>query len=255
MINNIADRALLIAPVIHVFYNSRSDAKMLSEAVTTIPGMCQDDAVMRSLLPTEEFKAVNKAKQRIRKVITDHTFPWSENGRILPAADVFAFHEALNEATAEFDAAADDLTSRYEQLREDMKQRRGDWFNPLEYPETEAAFRDRFRVDLNITPFPNVDDFRLQISEDLVETIRDQIQDGWKSNIDNLRLEWVNTMHKLAISWMEVPTDRRLNALKNATSRLLVHAKLMLPADDPVIGIGEFIVALPKSSENAIMAV
>ena len=250
--NNLSDRALLLSPVIHTFYNTRSDSRMLSEAMTTVRGLTTDDAIMRSLLPVEAFKGINAAKQKVRKTITDHTFLWSEAGRILPAADVFKFHEVLNKVLAEFNEEADALADVYPALVAQMRQLRGDWFNELEYPATKEAFRERFHVELNFTPFPDVEDFRLQVPDEMLDQIRSSITEGFQKNLNLLRAQWLDDMHEAATSFVEVPTSRRWMRLRNNVTRLLPHAKLMLPAEDVIIGVAEHILSLPQNHELAL---
>lgn len=133
--------------------------------------------VNKLLVPKSVTKPVTNAKGKIRSHFYKNTLPWKDNGDRLLTRKLFTkFIEEHEELVSEFNAAVDHLISvEYAPVREKAEFRMGDLFNPADYPSPNTL-RNKFGVSFNIDAVTEAGDFRVDLDEATVDTVRKNME-------------------------------------------------------------------------------
>ena len=143
----------------------------------------------KMLLPKDVTKRLTAAVNNARAEHYRLTLPWTDEGwRALPVGAFIDYSNGMAEAERHFHKVAKDVIDDYEVTRHNDKARLGDLFNPMDYPPVEQ-FASRFRFDVVYRPVPDAADFRVDLSDSVVESIRQsislQMQDAHKQAMDD----------------------------------------------------------------------
>lgn len=133
--------------------------------------------VNKQLVPKDVLAASVTAANNVRAHFYEKTLPWAEQGaRVITRTGYQKFIEDHQALVGLFHSAVEDLIAvGYPQARAQAEFRMGLAFNLADYPEA-YELRDKFYVDLDIAPVPTGADFRVDISSQAAEAIRQQIE-------------------------------------------------------------------------------
>lgn len=152
--------------------------KGMTQKVTTDANAAADAArVNKHIVPKESLKEIITAAGALRTHFYDKTLPWGDNGdRLLPRLSFETFTTEHGRLEQEFHNAVDNfINEKYLVAREKAEFRMGEMFNPNDYPMPEQL-RRRFAVNLDIHGVPTGRDFRVDMDNLTVDTIRKQIE-------------------------------------------------------------------------------
>jgi hypothetical protein len=120
------------------------------------------------------FVAICNAAGDLRQTHYNHTLPWGQDGaRILTTLGFEAYSQAVRQKIARFNAAADQFAAVYPELVEAARAELNGAFNAADYPR---HIRAKFGVDLTILPLPDAADFRADLSDEAVSSIKTDIE-------------------------------------------------------------------------------
>lgn len=110
----------------------------------------------------------------------DVTLPWLDAGvRILPATNYDSYMKIMKDYRQGFDQQQNDFFKQYPKLVKESKARMGKMFNEADYPTIEEL-KVTYRWDLTILPFPDTQDFRVTVGEDM-DVIRKEMEEKLQS--------------------------------------------------------------------------
>ncbi len=115
------------------------------------------------------------------------TLPWGDNGlRILLNNQYFKYMQAMNSAKALFTGHTARLFQEWPSIlaAEKISPRlgHGAMFNPAKYPALEDLKR-RFSFRISILPLPDADDFRVKLSEEEEQRVREDMRQSFAETI------------------------------------------------------------------------
>lgn len=171
----IASRAMIVN--LHISqWSGRKLDKQVSEEVATDHGASRDAGNFNKLLLDKAALApIQTIASAARMYCYNNTLPWGDNGdRVLLASNYFDFMAKMREYKQEFDAEVDTLVDDYTAHVEQARFRLNSMFKEQDYPSANSV-RDRFSLRYKVRPIPTAGDFRVQMSQDEVDTLRDQI--------------------------------------------------------------------------------
>ena len=182
--NNVSERAVLIRLRISTWEASKRD-KRASEEICQIKG-AQDDVarVFVQLCPKEELDPVMAKRRKVKSIWLKYTLPWLDEGvRILPTSLFQRYSKEMRDALAEFDDEVEAFLKRYPRIaaREAAKKRLADFLNDNPLPSKELL-KEKFGVKQNFVPFPDVEDFRLDLNENMVAKIKQESAAAFKAS-------------------------------------------------------------------------
>ena len=127
------------------------------------------------LIAKEELQEIQKIANSARLFHYDNTLPWSDDGnRILTAANYFAYSSELQKLKTEFESHVSEFCQQYESLVKNQVSRLNGLYDLNDYPDA-SMIRNKFSIDIVITPLPNSNDFRVRMQEDEIARIQQEI--------------------------------------------------------------------------------
>lgn len=173
---NLSEKAMLVNLSISQWTARKYDRKVSSE-VNAAHG-AKDDAgrYNKSLVARESLKDIQRIVNQARILHYEKTLPWFDEGaRILPAAMFSEYSATMRQLRGEFETVVRDFADAYPALIDDARIALNGLFNVQDYPPAEMI-RGKFDWRVSISPLPNADDFRVQLSDDEIETVRKEIE-------------------------------------------------------------------------------
>ena len=183
----IARTAMLAALNISQWAGRKFDRGASSE-LTMSKGAQADAARVNKLLMSKEALApIQTVANEVRAEFYRRTMPWGDNGeRILPALSYQEFAQYVSDKQREFESAVAGFIGDYKRFVEESRFRLQSLFDLNDYPQP-GQIADKFRLHLSVRPIPTEDDFRVSLSQDVEDNIRQQV----RADIDRLTGEAV----------------------------------------------------------------
>lgn len=181
---SIASSSMLVELGIGVWSGRKLD-KRASEEVTTAKQADKGVArVTKSLLGNcDELDALVKFGANVRSIHYNSTLPWSDMGpRLLPTTRYFAYHKNMSALQAEFYRMVDAFIAAYDLEVAAAQAKLGDLFDVSEYPNADEL-RQKFAMKFNYIPLPDAGDWRLDIANDALSSLKEQYQTHYANQL------------------------------------------------------------------------
>lgn len=177
-------KSTLVAVNISQWTARKLDRKVTDE-VNDKHGASRDAGRYNKLLiAAEHLEEMTSLVSKARDLHHRMTLPWADKGPRILANVLFAkFSDEFRVLKRDFHAAADRFAAAYPSFVENRKRELNGLFNEADYPSAETI-RDKFKLELQVLPFPDADDFRSDLDEDTVAEIKAQLQNTTASVID-----------------------------------------------------------------------
>lgn len=174
---SIADNTMVVNLQISMWSGYKLDRGMTHKVTTEAHAAADAARVNKHLVPKETLKEIVSAAGALRTHFYEHTLPWGDNGdRLLPRLSYMEFVQAHGQLCQDFDSAVDAfINQKYLAARDQAEFRMGQMFKPDDYPEAEQL-RRRFSVNLDVHGVPTGRDFRVDMDQLTLDTIRQQIE-------------------------------------------------------------------------------
>jgi hypothetical protein len=181
----LSEKAMLVRLTVSV-WTGRTKDKVVSQEVTTAKhASSESGAWWTYLVPREHLKAIGAADSNCRTVWRKRTLPWTDEGcRILPSKMYMDYTNEMRKAITQFDEAVHNFVENYPTILGSAKKRLGDLAQTKQFP-TVNEVKYKFGIRQTIYPMPDAADFRVNLSEDDADAIRDQISTIMNDTIKN----------------------------------------------------------------------
>lgn len=163
---SLSNKALLVNLSISQWVGRRIDRTATNTVEVSHKTQSRVGNYTKKLLPgAKELDDIQNMAQNIRKWFHSQTLPWMTDGsRILKNSNFFDFTETWRQKENEYIEAVKTFFQAYPRLREEAKIKLGDLFQEGDYP-SEVSLTNSFNCHLAFVPFPDVSDFRVELSE------------------------------------------------------------------------------------------
>lgn len=169
------DSAMLVALNISSWSGRKFDRKA-TQQINDAAGAKDAGRFNKLLIAKEALQPIERVESEARQAHYAMTLPWGNNGeRIMPAALFLDYAKTMGELKNKFQRAVSKFRENYNEEIVAAKQRLGALYDPSEYPPVESL-RDRFAFETQFTPMPSAKDFRVQLSEDHLTTIKEELE-------------------------------------------------------------------------------
>lgn len=175
----IVARTAMLATLNISQWSARKFDRELTSELNVMKGAQSDAArVSKLLLPARVIKPIQQIANDVRGEFYSRTLPWNENNeRLLPAMNYTEWMEFFTRRQNDFNAAADQLAQHdYPAALERAQDRLHDMFNIDDYPSPDRI-RSKFDMHFGVKPVPTAGDFRVSLSGEVGEALRQQVQD------------------------------------------------------------------------------
>lgn len=170
---NLAEKSLIVSLNISQWSARKYDRK-ITEEVNSQHQAKDAGRYNKLLVAKDALEEIQKVSNKIRNFHYDNTLPWSDTGdRLLPSTNYFPYVKQLGEYKSEFEGLVNKFVSEYPSIIDDAKKRLNGMFNPLDYP---SDISDKFSIKTTFMPVPVADDFRVNLSEEEVQNIRESVE-------------------------------------------------------------------------------
>jgi hypothetical protein len=129
------------------------------------------------LWPKEALDPIKSLDARIRAHFHQKTLPWTDSGqRILSAKAYLDFMDAVRAFKFQREDTVREFLDHYQTWIDAARIMRGNSFDPDNYPSRQKAAR-RFKFELEISPLPAADDFRITIRDSELTRLQEELTD------------------------------------------------------------------------------
>ena len=126
----------------------------------------------KSLVDKRATAAIASVVNEARAVYFAYTLPWQDGGnRLLPAKAFAKFTEKMRNLRWDFEREVAIFVADYDGHVERARIGLGDIFNEADYPPA-SEIADKFAFNTSIMPMPDADDFRVTLSDDVLQGVR-----------------------------------------------------------------------------------
>ena len=172
----IHENAMLVTLKVKVWSGRKLDLQA-TEVVEKEYGSKKDGAgrFNKLLVAKESIKRMQSIANEVRVTNNKFTLPWLDDGaRLLPAAHYWDWTVEMGAVVDKFNAAVKTIVNEYKDMKEEAKLRLKGLYCEADYPEEEQLTM-KFSVSYHRMPVPDSNDFRVKISDDEADIIRDDI--------------------------------------------------------------------------------
>lgn len=175
---SIRQRSILVSLKVSQWSGKKHDKKVTAE-VDQIHGTTDAGRYNKNLVPKAELAKITSIHMKIRNVHYAQTLPWGDSGdRLLPMQNVFDYMAHMNDLKKEFEAEVDQFVAKFDAIKAQQKIEQKDLYNEVEYPRD---IRSKFSVSIGMMPIGDTEDFRLDVTEEQEEFIRNQVKEEFIS--------------------------------------------------------------------------
>jgi hypothetical protein len=244
---SIASSAVLVELNISVWPANKVDREM-TEQVNANASAVRDASQTRKNLfaGTSLRKDIEKYAARIRLYHNQHTLPWADKGqRLLPTKLFMDYKTTMNVYEATFNQMCNNFFAEYPRLVQEAQQHLGTMYKADDYPPLDEV-KLKFGFRKAIDPIPESGDFRLDVSAQDLEEMREQYEAKFEERLaDAMRAPW-ERLHGVLTAMSEKLADE-----EGVESKKRYHDSLVTNAQELVELLGKMNITNDPKLEDA----
>jgi len=177
---------------------AKKEDKEATKATHLQQGAKQDAGTYRkNMVSKKHLKPIRDIETEARKFHREVTLPWGQDGeRVLPASMVDEYTAEMRRLHQDFDLAVAEFKQKYPAIVIDEKSTLGSMYNQSEYPSLREL-EDKFDFRVSITPIESADDFRIKLSESIIDRIKDDVRRQENENQLNITTDLYNRLQNV----------------------------------------------------------
>lgn len=181
---NLSSRAMLVNLSISAWGGQRVDRDVSMKVADEYEAQGGAGRYVKQLISKPHFANVKRASSDLRNTFYHLTLPWTDQGsRILSNDGFFNFQTKMSEKIEDFDKAVKDFAVNYPTYKEAAKLRLGRMYEESDFP-AESSVLGYFSSDLKFMPWPAAADFRADIGDDYLDSIRTDIANAEREAVE-----------------------------------------------------------------------
>jgi hypothetical protein len=175
------DKAMLVYLNISIWTARKYDKKISTE-VENKYGADEAGRYNKILIAKKNLSNIQKIISSARAFHYENTLPWSDNGgRLLPSANYFGYVKAIQCFKDDFEREVINFLRVYPDLKNGAKLRLNGIFAEEDYPDV-YTLESKFNIRSIILPVPEADDFRVNLTADEVDSIKESLEQQVKDS-------------------------------------------------------------------------
>lgn len=195
---DLSTRAMLVSLNISQ-WTARKRDKKVSDEVAEKHGASNDAGRYdKHLVARDCLAEITTIVSQMRSTHYALTLPWGENGlRILSSAGFVTYTDKMRALRQQFDLAADKFTKEYPTYVAQSEALLGSLRDETDYPAPEDI-RTRFDARINFYPVPESGDFRVTMSLENANQIRETLKEENQNLLKNATRDIIERLHQTA---------------------------------------------------------
>jgi len=226
-VNGLKEKAVLIDLSICCWEARGEDKKITRETTERYNASADAGKWNKRKLAKADLDRIQKAASRARTFHKENTFPWIPRGpSLLPVDHYFDYMKGIAKIQDEFFDAVGEFLPKYPELVEASRQRLGDTWKAEDYPPT-SAIRRKFSFSTDVYPIPDSEDFRVSLSEEEMEAIKEELTALTENRLSSAMEELWKRLHQKVARMAERLSDPEnkfhdtlISNLKEMTKRI-----------------------------------
>jgi hypothetical protein len=189
MTNILATKAVLASLNVGGWSARRFDRKVTDE--TNKAHGAKEDAgrYNKMLIDKVHLDPLTKIAGAARISLYGMTQPWMDEGpRILPSALVVKYSEVMRKAKQDYEQAIEKFALGYPAMIEQAKRNLNGMFDLADYPDA-SVIRSKFTFDHKLLPIPDADDFRVSVSRQYLDQMREDVEERLNAALNAAMLD------------------------------------------------------------------
>jgi len=167
------------------FWTARKYDKKISQEIEDQYNADDAGRYNKILIAKEHLSNIQKIISSARTFHYENTLPWSDNGgRLLPSANYFGYVKAIQCFKDDFEREVINFLRVYPDLKDEAKQRLNGMFLEEDYPDV-YTLESKFNIRSIILPVPEADDFRVNLTADEVDSIKESLEEQVKKSTES----------------------------------------------------------------------
>jgi hypothetical protein len=160
------------------------------------------------LMQSDTLTSIGKVGSKIRLYHYENTLPWGDNGdRILPTEKYFQYIMDIGMLKNEFCTLADKFIQEYETEKQRSMSRLNTLYNEKDYPQSECI-RKKFDILVGFMPIADGNDLRVNMSEQVIGSIKDQITKELEKRIESTTTDILDRLKRSVQRMAETLKDK-----------------------------------------------
>lgn len=169
----LSEKALLVNLCIRQWSARKYDRKATDE-VNSAHNATDAGRFNKLLISKQALTDIQRISNSARQFHYNNTLPWSDQGdRLLPTTNYFEYFGEMSRFKAQFDEYVQQFVSGYDRLVAEAQLRLNSLFDPTDYPDDVS---DKFSLTVVPMPVPEVQDFRVELNDTDVDSLRVSIE-------------------------------------------------------------------------------
>jgi len=184
-----------------------TDKDITQDVSTTHAARDNTGKFTKRIIDKAGMKAITDVISQARQYHLSATLPWGQDGiRILPAKKFSEYSARMRGFEADFDMAVNAFEANYIKLKDEARDMLGTMYDENNYPHV-SEIKEKFKIEVSIMPIPKADDFRVNLSTDIVDQIKKDIEKKEKDILANA----VKSVWKRLFDTIKIMQDRLSN--------------------------------------------
>lgn len=156
-------------------WTARKQDKTISAEVERTHGAHDAGRFNKLLVNKALLEPISKLAGQVREYHYFNTLAWANSGaRLLPTKLFLEYSAQIRKFKEQFNQLVLDFKTEYPAEVQAARNRLGTMYNPGDYPEV-WQLDDRFSINLEFTPIPDAQDFRVDVSAEAQAELRESI--------------------------------------------------------------------------------
>lgn len=191
--------SMILRLSISMYTGRKADRKTKDEVISGKGAKSRGAAsVYKSLFAgDEDLEGVATYAAQARKRIASLTVPWGDNGdRLVSTKSFFDISKELSSMRDEFERRVNQFATNYHNKISNAAFALGDLFDRKEYPDP-SEITHRFGFTYSFEPVPDSGDFRVDLQNDALDSLRQQYSKAAQTRLDNAMQDvWSRVMEE-----------------------------------------------------------
>ncbi len=170
----LSDRALLVKLETSAWQGTKVDDVVSAKTAHDHGAAADAGRYTKRLVQSDAHGRIKSLVTMTRKAHTELSLPWSDS-RILPIDQYENYMSVMGDYQAKFEKTVREFLGEYMDAMEMARSTLGEMFNESDYPEIDEL-EEKFRFEISVSPVPDGNDFRANVSEAQASQIRKSIE-------------------------------------------------------------------------------
>lgn len=216
-------------------WTGRKHDKSISEEVDATHNAKDGGRYNKMLVDKAALEPLAKLTGQVRAYHYAMTLPWGDNGdRLLPAKSYMEYAAAMRVYRQDNERLVRTFVAQYPTIVADARTRLGSMYNAADYPDA-AYIAERFAINVSFMPVPDVQDFRVDVSEEALEEIKSSLNAALiERQAGAIKECWTRlhtVVHALHVVMLKEKPIFRDSLIENITDLIAMIPKLNITND------------------------